>query len=561
MENPIDSTPTADPNAITVSMENLFLFTLKELESHFGLLMTHRFGSHTLRILMLVLAGEPITRSQRQTPLQSKRKEHVRVHSSDRPQEICLEKRTVPKSFADGLESVITQSVQGLDPSFLQSLAMHPVGNPTLQLLLQLELTQFGKERAKDENSIIRKLLPDDPIVDGTLTVAYLNGLVYDTIGSRLLESIIQHAPAKIFRSIYREFIKERLPNLVKHDTAGYVVMAVLTRLGKDELNDAVELLVPQFGMLVDRNRTSLIKTIIERCNVRELDTERVAAALGTAYDGPNGFDIARLLKLADLILEIPNPAGEHGGGAHSEKLHGSLLVQAMIATPGTLSSLIFDSLARLGPALSISAAKAASASHAISASLLSDNASIIFRRKMIQQFYGHVAEMALDPSASRVIDAMWDGTHGLAFIRERIAEELAENEASLRESHVGRKVWRNWRMDLYKKRRREWVSTSRESAGREGFVGFPDDGDAEKENGPETPSSHGSSKTKHKHKHSKDSKHVPNEQVERHLTALERARQKHTREKQERERNAVKAAKREAKHGKEEKAEEIAVA
>jgi nucleolar protein 9 len=318
-----------------------------------------------------------------------------------------------------------------------------------------------------------------------------------------------------------------------------------------------------------------LIRTVVERCDVRGIETEKLAKALENVYGGHNGFDIARLLKLADPAVEKlkPNAAkptganGEHSGNFHSEKLHGSLLAQAMIASPGPLSDLIFDSLARLGASLSLSAARAPSASHAITASLASPNASIIFRRKMIQQFYGHVGEMALDPSASHVIDAVWEGTHGLAFIRERIAEELAENEASLRESHAGRKVWRNWRMDLYKKRRREWIVASRESAGREGFVGFPGDSDAEKESSDDAPTgSHSSGKHKHKRKDSKGkerekNKNAPNEQVERHLTALERARQKHAQEKQRKEREAARAAKHEKKHNKEEKAEQIAVA
>ena len=69
------------------------------------------------------------------------------------------------------------------------------------------------------------------------------------------------------------------------------------------------------------------------------------------------------------------------------------------------------------------------STSPTIIAALTSPHASPITRRKLIARFYGHVAAMALDPAASRVVDAVWHGTNGLAFIRERVAEELAENE------------------------------------------------------------------------------------------------------------------------------------
>ena len=50
----------ADPNDEYVSMENLFLFTLAELEGYLGYLMTDRFASHVLRVLLVILAGLPL---------------------------------------------------------------------------------------------------------------------------------------------------------------------------------------------------------------------------------------------------------------------------------------------------------------------------------------------------------------------------------------------------------------------------------------------------------------------------------------------------------------------
>ena len=61
-----------------------------------------------------------------------------------------------------------------------------------------------------------------------------------------------------------------------------------------------------------------------------------------------------------------------------------------------------------------------------------------------------------------------------MAFARERIAEELAESESILRDSRWGRKVWRNWKMDLYRRKRREWVRSVRGEVGNDGFLSFP---------------------------------------------------------------------------------------
>lgn len=516
----------ANPDEEYVSMENLFLYTLDELAGYLGYLMTDRFASHVLRVLLIILAGMPLEKPQEKQTVQSKRKEKISVTGAEKLVERTLEKRTVPQSFIDALGKVINDSVVGLDSANLRSLAEHPTGNPTLQLLLQLELSQFGKSRAKDETSIIRRLLPDDPIVDGTESASFINGLVYSPIGSRLLETIIQYAPGKMFKAIYGEFFKARMGSLARNETAAYVAAKVMERLSKEDLQDAMSQIIEKIPNLVERNRTAIIKTLIERCAARGVDTKPIKEALESAYSGPHGFDIFQMLKLHESAPEEKEKKKDKKKAeplpvaSHPEKVHGSLLAQAMMEVSGPLGNMIFDSIAKLPAPLIQQIARDPIASRTLQAALMSPQATVIFRRKAIQQFYGHVGELALDPAGSRVIDAVWQGTAGLAFIRERIAEELAENEASLRESLVGRAVWRNWKMDLYKRRRNDWVKASRFTAGNDGFQSFPEgQGDAP------------AKLTQH-----------------RHLTAIDRARQKHAAAKAAKAKEEAKKAKLEKK-------------
>jgi len=466
--------PASDPDEVIVSMENLFLYTLGELEGNIGFLMTEKYASHVLRVLLVILSGEPLEK-QGKSVTQSKKKEKVTVSGVVNGDERILEKRVVPQSFLEALEKVISDSVSGIEPHYLRSLAIHPLGGPTLQLLLKLELSHFGKSRAKDEKSVIHRLLPDNPIAQGTESAILINGLVYDSVGSHLLETIIEHAPGKLFKQIYGDFFKERMGSLARNEIAGYVVGKILERLGKDDLEEAMRQIVDQIPSLVERNRTAPIKTLIERCVAREIDCSPIKAQLETAYAGPHGFEVTRILKLNE---DDGKPRARHGES--NEKVHGSLLAQTMMTVDGPLGQLVFDSLANLSPELSIQLARDGTASRTLQAALVSRNATVIFRRKMIQQFYGKIGELALDPKASHVVDAIWYGTVGLAFIRERIAEELAENENSLRESQVGRKVWRNWQMDLYKRRRNDWVAQARSTAGNEVFQSFPDEGQSD---------------------------------------------------------------------------------
>jgi nucleolar protein 9 len=465
--------PSSDPNDVVASMENLFLFTLDELEGYLGYLVTERFASHVLRVLLVVLSGTSLERQGNKSTLHSKKKEKVAVPAAEK-QDLVLGERKVPQSFTDALQKVISDSVANLDTNYLQMLATHPTGNPTLQLMLKLELTLFGKVKAKDENSIIRKLLPDDPIREDTPSAAFINGLVYDAIGSRLLETIIDHAPGKLFKSIYRQFFVSRMGSLARNEIAGYVAGRILERLSKDDLEEACRQIIEQIPNLVERNRTAIIKTLVERCVVRGVDTVPIAAQLQAAYGGSSGFEITRLLKLGEAPSDDGKSNSKHDH-PQPDKVHGSLLAQTMMTVDGPLGNLIFDSFTNLGDYMTMRVARDPAASRTLQAALVSPNASVIFRRKVIQQFYGHVGELALDPAGSHVVDSIWAG---LAFIRERIAEELAENEAALRESHVGRAVWRNWRMDLYKRRRVDWVKQARYTAGNDGFLSFPESND-----------------------------------------------------------------------------------
>ncbi|KAK3112571.1 Glutamate decarboxylase 2 [Teratosphaeriaceae sp. CCFEE 6253] len=487
---------------VHASMESLFLNTLAELEGSLGFLMTEQFGSHALRVLLVVLSGESLNSESNKQLLQSKRKEGVSVPGSGAPESQEAEKRrAVPKAFTDALEKLIVESVAGLNTDRLRALATHPNGNPTLQLLLKLELTQFGKQRARDETSIIRTLLPDDPITAESGSATFINGLVYDAVGSHLVEQIVQHAPGKMFKSLNKEFFKEHTAAFARNEIACYVVCRVFERLSKEDLYEAHEMLIPAIPSLLEKNRTIVLRTLIERCAVRDIDTQAIAAELESAFRGEESFDIKKLLKLEYKPLlnggsngtahdsaqsSAPEASATFSRPAEPVKVHFNLLAQAMLRVPGPLSSLVLDSLTETDSATLQQMVKDSIICRTIQAALTSKNGSLIMKRKFIQHFYGHIGAMALDKAASHVVDCIWEGTHGLAFIRERIAEELAEDEAALRKSQHGRAVWKNWKMDLYKRRRQEWIKQSKNKASNDGFQSFAEIDAKKKEEGGE---------------------------------------------------------------------------
>ncbi|KAL4786194.1 hypothetical protein BJX76DRAFT_346468 [Aspergillus varians] len=467
-----------------LSLAEMFMKVVEELQGNWGFLLTERFASHTIRVLLLVLAGEPVDVSSNESVVASRKKERLGVIGAGETQEVTPvgEKRSVPESFEATLKKVMQDMVSVLDDTYLRALATHPVGNPVLQVLIKLELSHFGKSSAKESNSIIKRLIPDENFAEDSDTARFIRGLLYDNVGSRLLETMVQWMPGKMFKSLYKNYLHEQMSSLARNQTAGYVVLRVLERLGKHDLQDVMEQIVPKIPGLIERSRTIVPKMLIERCLTRGVDTKPLAKALEASYDSDPARRIEQMLRLetatadnekSDSANNVPS-TDSNPGSASAEKLHGSLLAQTILTAPGELSELLFSSLLAVSPEVLLSMCKDPTASRVVQQALTSPASTPQFRRQFTTRFTGHLHELALDSSGSRVADALWPATKDIYFIKERIAQELVQSELALHDSFVGRAVWRNWAMDLYKRRRGEWTAKAK---GRD----VPNDNSAEK--------------------------------------------------------------------------------
>ena len=446
-------------------MENLFLYTLNELEGNLGYLMTDPFASHTLRVLLVVLSGKPLAGVNIISLLQSKKKENIfKTVRNSNPDETRDSSRVVPDSFQTALDKMISGTITQLDTTYLRSLACHPVGNPVLQLLLELELSRSGKQKAKEEDSLFRKLLPDDPSEEGTETSSFVNHLLYDSVGSRLFEVIVRLSPGKTFKALYRGLFQDKLATIAKNETAGFVVIKMLERLNKDDLQRATEQLRPQIGLMIERQRTSVIKVLIERCRIRLVDTTPISQALAKAYGEEPAGMLSRMLRLNTLNTDgMAEDRKKQLEVQDSGKAHGSLLAQSMLEAPDSLCELITEGLLAMDVPALLGLSKDRTGSRVLQNALRCSDHNMKFRRVLIQRFFGHMAELATDTIASHVIDSFWAATKGLFFIRERIGAELLSRESGLRESIPGRAVWRNWKMDIYKTKKYQWISDAKE--------------------------------------------------------------------------------------------------
>ena len=447
------------------SFEKLFVEAVNELSDNLGYLLTERFASHTIRVLIVVLSGEPMDQGSMSTVVSSRKKEKIdlTLPAESVPTELSS-RRNVPLSFTRALTDMIGNATSSLNTTYLRALATHPTGNPVLQLLLRLELTGVADLNVKDANSVFKRLFPEDSFEEGTDSAKFANGLLYDPSGSRLLETIVQHSSGKVFKKMYRSLWKESISSIAKNDIASYVAIQIMQRVGKDDLGSILEQLLPEIPTLVERYRVNVIKTLVERCQIRELDMQPLFEALEKAYGQDAATRLPKMLKL-DVA---PDAQGSDGKGKASTAanskavdVHGSVLAQAILKTP-KLSQLLHESLLATSPDLILLFCKEPSASRVIQAALQPDISPISFRRQFVPQLIEHILGLATDVSGSHVVDALWDGTTDLHFMKERIAWTLQEHEAELRDSRYGRVVWRNWSMDLFQRRKAEWQTLAK---------------------------------------------------------------------------------------------------
>ncbi|KAL2257323.1 hypothetical protein VTK26DRAFT_329 [Humicola hyalothermophila] len=486
-----------------MSMEELFLLTLDELEEHLSFLLSDRYGSHALRVLLVVLSGRPLDQAGTKSLLQGKNKEHITVEgAAANASELNSQTRMVPSSFTAAIEKIIGDSTSQLDGAALRVLAKHPTGNPTLQLLLDLELSYLakskkakkdGEEKRKQDESgqktLLERLVPDAPASfadEKSQACEFVNGMLYDPIGSRLLETLIAHCPGRIFKGLNANIFGPRIQSLLRNDIASYPAIKVLNRLSKEDLASAVQKCLPEISSYVERGRLNVVKTLMERCSVRNATAElgSLLQAVTTACGGHWKHLVPKLCLLNDEPEPEPEPESKQNkkfqppDAKNKSALvsHGSQVVSAMLAIPGQPSKAIQTSLISLSSDHLLRLATSSAATSAILTKSLSVPAQVAhFHKLLVAALLPNINTVATSQHGSAIVNAIIaapsrssDASAAAVVVpfhlKENIMAQLERHEQELRATWLGRNVWRTWRGDLWSHRRHDWVRWAKET-------------------------------------------------------------------------------------------------
>lgn len=466
------------------SMESLFLFTLDELEAHLSYLLSDRFGSHALRVLLVVLSGRPLDQVSTKSLLQSKRKEHISVQGGrGETDEMNGQNRVVPESFTMATQMILESTTASMDPTALRVLATHPTGNPVLQLLVDLDISLNGKDKEKRDRLLLLKLLPGAPdsLSDNSTPASdFVNSMMYDPIGSRLLETIVTHAPAKIFKALNANFFSPRIHTYLRNDIACYPAIKALNRMSRDDVALSAQKMVPEIPKVIAAKRYNVLKALFERCKVRQAteEIEALLAAVCTAYGSRDGLNLTpKLCGLDDEpASKDDDPAKKFQPSLQTDKQkaatlsHGCQLAAALLNIPGAPARVVQKSMLSLSTAQLVHLATSTTPSMIVIKTALSSPAEVPnFHKALVTKLVPSVMELAHSQIGHNVVNEVVgipskaggpDAQAGVVpfHLKERIMSTLGAGEKGLRESWTGRSVWRTWKGDQWKFRRSDWV-------------------------------------------------------------------------------------------------------
>lgn len=353
-------------------------------------ILSHAFASHVLRMHLLVLAASPNFSSLRK-----------RDDTSQNTISSIFRGFSSASAFQDAMDRLIAKLASDLNGATAQSLALSATASPALQIIVGYELDSKGAM------PITSLLLPDDD-------VTFAQTMLSDSVGSRLMESVVSKCPGRIFKRLYKGIFNGHLAEISKRNTGAYVLVQAIARFNSENLEKALSELTPYMAELLEGS-PAVITTLIEQCRKRGVGMEELTNSLGPAR----------------IHADVP--------------VHVSILFQTMLSTPDDLRGSMMRKLIDLPQEELVAISKSRSASRIVQAALSPEQPSYL-RKQVISAFLGKITELGQDNIASHVVDALWTGSSGLKFLRDRLVNEVLANEQVLRQTIPGRAVCRNWR-------------------------------------------------------------------------------------------------------------------
>lgn len=454
-----------------VSMESLFLYFLNEIRPQVKEMITHQYASHSLRLIILILSGRQLPSSVKSnSTLRSKKSKIARKMIEIKDNEDFDKSFQIPDSFKEQLKLLIESITKSLDTRKARELAIDKIGSPVLQLLIVVEgivdrsrplwHIVFGKddeEKNQTEQSFVEYLLSDP-------------------VGSHFFETVIKDQKLKYIQRLYKLYMSDRVLKLAKRDTTGsYVIQSLLSKLKPSQVQEMLDQLIPEMSILMNTN-LEIGQSIIDASNKnKDYKRELIIEELTKKYTPKENES-----NILESVLQL---SGSTLGNTKddwptAEERRRALFLEQLIDYDEGFLKLTIENLLSLEKERLIQMCCHGVFSHVVE-HVLKPDVDVIFRRRLLNEFSGEISKLSCNAYGSHIVDKLWDFTIKLNIYKERIAKELFDSKDVVKESSYGRLVWKNWKMELYSRKRPDWSYLIKQ----EQFEKFPEKAPVIKEN------------------------------------------------------------------------------
>lgn len=419
-----------------------------------------------------------------------------------------LDTTTAREMSIHPISSPVVQLILGIESDKIADINKHKIKIPKDSLiatLLPYSSDRYKKKDVIDIEDEAEKEAKTKEIKESE--EAYMEYLLSDAVGSHLLEVTIDKLPAKLTGRLADRYMVGRIGKLVRRQESGnYVVQALLRRLSGrkdvatkilDELIEEIQQkLFPSDEAANDNDSKTpsdpteinygLVRTTLQvstqtlggyKCSeiidilLKKYDPKKegkilsTLLAISTSNKGSNND--SNTTEDQGPVISTAVLGGNYDNNTNAVKMQKALLLQTMMDVSTTVIELVLEELIKIGDegepgiALLLRLGRDSILSHVFEKALVVNTASnnLVQRRRLLNHLSNSkiCCDFAANVYGSHIVDKMWEFCFRLKFFRERVAQELAQQESEIKMTPYGRSVWKNWKMDDYIRRRRDW--------------------------------------------------------------------------------------------------------
>ena len=254
----------------------------------------------------------------------------------------------------------------------------------------------------------------------------------------------------------------DRVAKLAKRDTTGaYVIRALMKHLKEKYVKSILDAVVPEMNILLNSSIDfgSAIVNASEKENNylrQEIITQLLKKYYNVETENKDILESCLLLKSSTL-------GNTKDDWPTAEERRRSIFLEQLIDYDDKFLNATIESMLTLPGEELLQMCYHGVFSHVVEHVLNPKRIDIIKRKMLLNILWKDIVNLSCNAYGSHVVDKLWDFTAKLTLYKERIATTLVGESDKVKNSTYGRQVWKNWKMELFVRKRWDWKKLVKE--------------------------------------------------------------------------------------------------